>query len=96
MHLPHHHHNRPLSSSFSTTQQQQQQQQRGQNGNTNGNNTNTTTTPTPPPSPAQQRLESLDVFRGLVILLMVFCNTGGGGLYIWITHYGMASFSQQI
>lgn len=32
------------------------------------------------------RLRSLDVFRGLIIVIMVFCNAYGGGRYWWTAH----------
>lgn len=42
--------------------------------------------PTVQPSVAKRkRLQSLDVFRGITILLMVFANSGGGH-YWWINH----------
>lgn len=34
---------------------------------------------------AKKRLKSLDTFRGIAIVLMIFVNSGGGG-YFWIEH----------
>jgi predicted acyltransferase len=36
-------------------------------------------------SKVKKRLKSLDIFRGIAILLMIFANSGGGR-YWWIDH----------
>ncbi|XP_058988137.1 heparan-alpha-glucosaminide N-acetyltransferase-like [Musca domestica] len=41
--------------------------------------------PSPTPQPARNRMRSLDVFRGMAIVLMIFVNSGGGD-YWWIEH----------
>jgi heparan-alpha-glucosaminide N-acetyltransferase len=45
--------------------------------------------PTPteekPATPVKKRLKSLDTFRGVAIVLMIFVNAGGGH-YWWIEH----------
>uniref|UniRef100_A0A1B0DGT0 Heparan-alpha-glucosaminide N-acetyltransferase catalytic domain-containing protein n=1 Tax=Phlebotomus papatasi TaxID=29031 RepID=A0A1B0DGT0_PHLPP len=38
-----------------------------------------------PEAPVRKRLRSLDTFRGLCIVLMVFVNSGAGG-YTWLEH----------
>lgn len=37
------------------------------------------------PIPPKLRLKSLDTFRGISIVIMIFVNSGGGG-YWWIEH----------
>ena len=37
--------------------------------------------PTPPPQ--RRRVKSLDAFRGLAIVLMIFVNYGGGGYWFF-------------
>lgn len=39
----------------------------------------------PTPVPAKKRLQSLDTFRGITMVLMIFVNSGGGK-YWWIDH----------
>jgi len=37
----------------------------------------------PPPPPQRRRVRSLDAFRGLAIILMIFVNYGGGGYWFF-------------
>ncbi|XP_073829317.1 heparan-alpha-glucosaminide N-acetyltransferase [Musca autumnalis] len=41
--------------------------------------------PSPTPPATRNRMRSLDVFRGMAIVLMIFVNSGGGD-YWWIEH----------